>query len=397
VRKLGILALVLGLAIAFAMPAFAYTQEDGKGNKFMLGGTFATDFGVWNRSKERTGLSGDNTQLMLNVPTDSVIRGFVETGNAGGFFEMGLGTANGAATGVSAGNFDVRKMYGYYKFGNNEFLAGKTDGWIFSIVPQARLGNNLLTKWLYGFGSFFDGRYAQVRYTQEVSKQIRYAISLVANQSVNETFTAPGATTATTRGSYAQIPIIAAKVTMNFGIVSLFPAAAWSQFKWDSLPSGWDDNVTAYYAVLPVKVVAGPFTGLIQMGYGQNIGNMLNPGSATTGGGNTSYWQVYQRVGTSVKNTTAVNGFIDLAWTFGPVTPHVYFGFDNADNNDAWRTGDSNNRRYSYGGSINYIVAPGFMISPELTYFDSGKRPNTVGSPDLGKDWMAGVQFVFAF
>jgi len=320
----------------------------------------------------------------------------VETGNAGGFFEIGLGTATAgtpgmsgnAALGNSLGNVDVRKMYGYYKFGNCELLVGKTDGWLFSLVPQQRLGANLLTVWDFGFGNFYDGRFTQLRFTQNINKQFTYAISLVTPQNTNATFTS--GTTSVSRASYAQLPTIAGKLSMNFGVVSLFPAAAWGQVKWQDLPSGYDDSATGWYAVLPVKVVAGPFTGLFQVGYGQNLQTILNPG-------NTNSFQQFVRVAGQVKNTTGVNAFMDLGWTFGPVTPHLFFGFDNADNNDAWRAGDSNNRRYSYGAAVNYIVAPGFMISPELTYFDFGKAPNTVGSPDIGKDWMAGVQFVFAF
>jgi hypothetical protein len=390
-RKLGLCLLVLGLVVAFAIPAFAYTIEDGKGNKMMIGGTWMVDFGAWNKSKERTGLTSDNTQLMLNVPAHTSLRGFVESGNTGAFFEFGAGTAAAVPAGTDASNFTTRKMYGYYNFGNCNLLIGKNDGWLFSLVPQQRLGANILTVWDFGFGNFYDGRFTQIRFTQNVSKQFTYALSLVANQAVNTTWTASGATTATTRGSYAQIPTLAAKVSMNFGVVSLFPAAAWSQIKWDSLPGGYDDSATAYYAVLPVKVVAGPFTGLFQVGYGQNIGNMLNPGNENT-------YQVFQRLANGqVKNTTAINGFVDLGWTIGPITPHVYFGYDNADNSDAWRTGDSNNRRLSYGAAVNYQISPNFMVSPELTFFDFGKAPNTAGSPDIGKDWMAGAQFVFAF
>jgi hypothetical protein len=394
-RKVGLLLVVFAMILAFAMPASAWMSDDGKGNKIMIGGNWLTDFGWWNRNKERMASQGaytsDQTQLMLNVPMNTTLRGYVESGNAGGFFELGLGTTSNQATGISPG-VDMRKMYGYYKFGNCQILAGKNDGWLYSLVPQQRLGANLLTVWAFGFGNFYDGRFAQVRFTQDVSKQFRYAISLVANQPTAETFAGASKT------SYAQIPTLAAKFTLNFGVVTLYPALGWSQFKWDNLPSGFDDSVTAYYAVLPVKVVAGPFTGLVQMGFGQNIGNMLNPGSLTTMGGNTSPYQVYQRMATGkVKNTQALNGFIDLGYTFGPVTPHLMFGFDNAKNGDAWTTGDNSNTRMWWGASLNWSITPNFMIVPEISVYDFGTRPGTAGAPNIGKDWMAGAQFVFAF
>jgi hypothetical protein len=405
-RKLGVFLLVLGLVVAFAIPAFAWQQEDGKGGKFYLGGTWMTDFGWWDKSKERSGTNSEQTQFMMNIPAHTNFRGFVEVGGAGGFFELGVGTGAGQVTGVESSNVTIRKMYGYYNFGNCQFLAGKTDGWIWSLVPQQRLGANLLTVWDFGFGNFYDGRFSQLRFTQNINKQFSYAISLVANQAATDTLVPAGNKTVTatdgsavtvpftaakTSGSYAQFPVVAGKLTMNFGVVSLYPAAAWSRIKWDNLPGGWDGDLDSWYAVLPVKVVAGPFTGLFQFGYGQNFTTLLNPGNANS-------FQTYKRTASGlIKNTTGMNGFFDLGWTIGPVTPHFYAGFDQADNSDIYKNGDSYNRRYSIGGAVNYNVTANFMISPEFTWFDFGKTPGIANAPDIGKDWMAGIQFVFAF
>ena len=61
-KKLGLLAFILGLVIAFAMPALAFTIEGAKGEKMYIGGTFMTDFGSWYRSKELiAGKPGDTT------------------------------------------------------------------------------------------------------------------------------------------------------------------------------------------------------------------------------------------------------------------------------------------------------------------------------------------------
>ena len=38
-KKLGLLAFILGLVIAFAMPALAFTIEGAKGEKMYIGGT----------------------------------------------------------------------------------------------------------------------------------------------------------------------------------------------------------------------------------------------------------------------------------------------------------------------------------------------------------------------
>ena len=384
IKKLGLIIFVMGLIIAFALPAFAFLGEDGKGNRFMLGGIYMTDVGYWNRSKEMTGTGSDQTQFFLAVPSNSRFNGFIEAGNAGAFWEFGMGYYATAVNGTGVGSNNVvstRKIYGYYNFGNCYFEAGKNDNWLGGFNPQQRLGlmqDDHVNG--YGWGANYEGRWAQVRFTQQVSKEFGYAISLVS----------PTTAVDSTRTSYASFPIIAAKVMLNFGVVSLQPAAYFTQMKWDNMPSGYDDNFTSWLGILPVKVVAGPFTGLFQIGYGQNISNVL--------GTPTNPLQVYQRTATgAVKNTTALNGFFDLAYTIGPVTPHVYVGYDQASNSDGWTVGENSNTRMMYGISVMYLVTKNFGISPEFTYYDWGKRPNTAGSPDIGKEWLAGVQFVWTF
>ena len=69
------------------------------------------------------------------------------------------------------------KLYGYYKFGNCTFLAGKTDGHIMSVTPYQNFGfeNNNHTGG-FGWGSIYDTRSVQVRFSQDVSKTFGYDI-----------------------------------------------------------------------------------------------------------------------------------------------------------------------------------------------------------------------------
>jgi len=425
-KKLGLFILLMVLIISFAVPVLAYVGDDGKGNRFYLGGVYMLDAAAWNRSKELMGttstVSGtvgggsatsDNTQFLMQVPVHSRLVGFIEAGNAGAFFDIGMGTgrllststpgapntgqsALGAAAGNAVGSYftgvneqpdiDPRQIYGYYKFGNCELRAGKMDGWLSTWVSAQRIGADIGHVYSFGWGHFYDGRFAQARFMQTVNKQFGWQVSLVAPNQIT-------AATAYPRNpaSYAQYPIISAKLSLDFGVVALYPGGAWGQVKWDGLASGWDDSMTMYYLILPVKVTAGPFLGWFELGYGQNVANLLVSGNAAP-------FAKYGRLSNGqVTNTTQWNGIVDLGFTAGPVTPHLYFGFDQQTNSNYWTAGDDHNLRWHAGISANYAVTPNFSIWPEFSYYNWGNNPGVAGAPSLGTEWLLGLEFVFSF
>ena len=137
-KKTLIFALVLGLAVMFAVPAFAFKIEGGKDTNFYFGALVYTDIGAWNRSEELDPAEkSDKTELILNVPRHSRIRGNLDVGNVGAYWELRLGgdqqlqTKRNPAFSKPGGSYyfaESAKLYGYYKFGNCTLLAGKTDG-----------------------------------------------------------------------------------------------------------------------------------------------------------------------------------------------------------------------------------------------------------------------------
>jgi len=396
-KKLGLFALVMGLVVAFAMPALAFTIDGAKGEKMYIGGVLMTDMGWQNRSKENPGIAPgvvtgtERTEFFMAVPNHSRVRGSFDVGNVGGFWEFGMGgnEANSSGAYQTANNYvETRKLFGYYTFGNCQIKAGKDDGYFFSVVPSQYLGlNENLHVFGFGWGALYDTRDPQFRFTQNISKTFGYAVSLLQ----------PTVFTDNTRVSYSGIPRLSAKLMLNFGMVSMYPAFQIQNVKWDNLSaiaaagSSPDDNLTSWMALLPVVVQAGPFKGTFQFGYGQN--------SAPFYGGFASSFHAYYRdpVSGRIKDTTDMNGFINLAYTVGPVTPALYFGYDNAKNSDKYKTGDDNNTRMMYGASVVYAVAPGFNIVPEFDYYDYGKTPGNPNKPDVGKEWIGGVQFQFTF
>ena len=409
-KKLGLFALILGLVIAFALPAMAFTIEGAKGEKMYIGGTIMTDLGAWYRSKELiAGVPGygksdvsDRTEFYDNVLLHSVLHGTVEVGNAGMLWEFGMGEdrnpsmllgSSPPAADTPTSYVETRLLYGWYNFGNCQILAGKNHGQLYSVVPWQTMGVWQGHVYGFGWGAIYDQRNAQVRFTQNVNKQVGWQISLVDPDYYTDTVA--GGVNAVNSKSYTYLPQIDAKVMLNFGMVALYPAFGYQYMKWDNVPSGADDNVQSWFGLLPVIVTVGGFTGTIQAGYGQNVDAFLTfePGFAK-----------YQRLlNGQIKNTNTLNGFVDLAYTFGPATPHIYFGYDNAKNSDVYGKtgGDDNNTRLMYGASINYMIVPQFYVIPEFTYYDYGKQVGQANAANLGKDigkeWIGGVQFRFVF
>jgi hypothetical protein len=398
-KKVLLFGLVLALAVAFAVPALAFRIEGPKDTKFYFGGIAMTDLGYWNRSKEFSaawqtpgGNDSDRTQFILSVPRHSRIRGQVEAGNTGLYWELALGRDNirshDQGDNNSAGDkygadeyISTRKIYGFYKFGNCTLLAGKTDGSFWSpLLSQAmglEHGNHVVG---LGWGSLYDTREVQVRFTQDISKTMSWQVALVQ----------PGTTDITVAGvnydAYSVFPRVDAMFTMGLGPVTLMPGGTWQLRKFDKLPSSFDAEVPTWYIQLPVKVRAGAFQGNFQVGYGQNL-NVFQLQSA--------YHQAYW-LGGKLKNTIGITALADVAFVAGPVTPHFFMGYDKAQNDDIY-VGDKAVTRLMYGVGVDWMISPNFIVRPEFTYYDWGKNPNVAGNPDLGKEWIGGVQFAFVF
>jgi len=394
---------VLGLVTVFAASAMAFTIEGAKGEKMYIGGVFMTDIGWFSRSKEITGSGTDQTQFVIAVPNHSRLRGTLEVGNVGGYWEFGMGGVEANTSGAynAANNYvETRKLYGWYKFGNCELRAGKDDGYYFTLVPSQYFGLNWdLHVFGFGWGSIYDTREPQLRFTQNISKEFGYAITLLQSAVWTDPLTNG---TSPNRTTYSQIPRLAAKLMMNFGPVSLYPAFQIQNAKWDNLNNvaPWqgksvDDNVTSWQAMLPVKFSAGAFVASGQFYYGQND-------TPFYGGFASSFHNYGRTLDGKIQNTTGMGGFINLAYTVGAATPAIYFGYDNAKNSDIYKgpTGDDNNTRMMYGGSVMVKIAESFYVVPEFTWYDYGKYPAGLGAKsntDVGKEWMGGVQFQFVF
>jgi hypothetical protein len=425
-KKLGFLALVLGLVLAFALPAMSFTIEGAKGERMYLGGIFMFDMGYFSRSKEYTGTGTDNTQFVTAVPIHSRLRGFLEIGNVGGYWEFGIGgqmpnTAGELPSfgGPSGNNYvETRRLYGYYKFGNCELRTGKDFGYYGLTVRASQyFGYHFDAHGvLYGWGNVNDYRDPQIRFTQNVNKQFGYMITLLQPYVWNE-----GSVTSTDprRVSYSQIPRVALKMMIETGMFSLYPAFQWQTSKFDNLnqTAAWagkspDDTISSWQVLMPLVFRAGQFKASAQYYYGQNSYPMygawagpfhsLGVSSAVPANAPIAAATPPRDASGAIKPTTDQGGFIDLAYTIGPFTPAIFFGYDNAKNSDIFKgpKGVDNNTRLAYGASCSIKIADGFYVVPEVAYYNQGEYPAGMGAKsgqDYGKIWLAGVEFQFIF
>ena len=409
-KKLGMFAFVMALAVAFSLPAYAGTIAGEKEFSATIGGLYALDAG-WRITDKNLNTIKDKTAFIMDVPFWSYMYILVRQGGFSGYADIATsisreqsnfqgvsGTPTAPVTVTNNADFILNgRWYGNYQFGDMSIRAGKDNGWFdsdaYGVAPGSVLGYSGAYGShvaLIGWGWTYDGKNANLRFLHNVTKMFGYQIALV------DTGTYAEPVGAATRNSYAQYPGIAAKILLNFGVVALYPAVVYQQVKWDNLTPGQQDNMTAWAGTLPVRVVVGPFVAAAQLTYGKNVGGTTS-GNVLLRGENSFTGYLRDGAG-NIVDTTDWAGFVDLAYAFGPAKPHIWFGFDYAQN-DNWKNIFNANdyyQRTSYGINLFYTIG-NLQIVPEVAFYDYGNRPATAGKPAIGTEWLAGVHFRFAF
>jgi hypothetical protein len=441
IKKLGMIAFVMALVVAFALPAFALTFEQAKGQTLTIGGIMSYSIGYRNTDKDyntyvySAGAGKDRTELGMGVDYWSIIYAQYTVGDASFYWRLYVNQdvgkynkINDDSTVYGATEYTNRRdfigsdvFWGSYKFGAFTFYAGKQENSTQTLGMSQRMG---YTPSLGGhvagiaYGFVYDQKYPQLRIRQDISKMISWQLSLVQTGTYaenltagpagtttfinnNTTVTVPTTTSSGIRQSYSMIPMIAGKVLLNFGVVSLYPAFAYQQVQWDVLPVGWDTSMTAWLARLPVRVVVGPFGASFEVTYGQNLGGGSQMANICSG--EASYGGYGRNALGKILNANTLAGFADLSYTIGSagtagaVVPHIYYGQTTSSNSDRYLVGESSNTRYIAGINAYYYITPNFYIVPEFYKSDLGTIPGSATKPKLGGDWVAGVNVNFAF
>jgi hypothetical protein len=442
-KKLGMFALVMALVVAFALPAFAYTVEGAKGERFTMGGTLRYDFGYRNIDKDRstwvpdamTPPGQDRTYFFNGISTSTSLYVSFTVGDISGYANiftyvspgyyhaysdnrvMGPTTVNSAySINNSSGSFKDQNnnaafdlVYGTYKFGDMQLQAGRLPALTVVQVPNPGLGYLTETGGhinAISYGYIYENKVPALRFTHYVNKMINYSFQLsmpsVFGEDAN-TAAAPATGTPQTvnmpsnftlRDSYAQYPRIGGRIGINVGPASINPGFGYEQIKWDGLPAGWTDSMTAWFVRVPVRLTFGPFVALLEGLYGQNLGGRTS--NQQTMVSSESADSMYKRnAAGTILDANSLNLWADFAYTIGPVTPHLYAGFATYYNDKAFTTGQKDTTRTFYGINAPYNITPNFRVVPEFSLYDLGKVQ--ANGAKLGVDWLLGVQFQFNF
>jgi len=410
-KKLFVLGIAALLLAAFSVPVMAEVK---------IGGMIFTDFYYIQRNSKSAAIyegtngqeSYGNTRIQLPNITRLYAR-WTNEDNVGMYIELGLGDAHGAesdrakASGASAGlTAQLRHAYGWWDV-NSQFqvLAGWTTTPFSPLNPSQLLGtaDHSLNVIGMGYGEFYSGRFPQVRATFNMNKMFGIALAVVDPNGGTRFIDASGTIDPQDYTTNTKIPRFDLGAHINIGPVKLYPSVLWQQRTFDKqVASSIDDSVSTYAGSLGLKFGMGPVLLSAEGQYGQNWGNTRSGIGVNPTAGNSGV-TAYMRTPTSeaqLDNTTNWAYWVDLAFKFGPITPHLIFGqFSSA--------GDDNPMSYQsmmYGISCPIQLAKGFSVRPELMWYDDGDNNtswnNSTGKAtnvDSGSYQVFGVQFQITF
>ena len=356
-KKLMIAAFAVALLVAFAAPSFAFEVN--------FGARVRTNFGYVYSSEERTDNGSDAvTRGFFDVSSSSYFRATFTSKDkkVGVRIEMGLGST-----------MTRRTVFGWYTIGNCKLVAGNNYTW----AGDGVIGHS---SWLTdltggGMGLNYFGRMPMIALEWR-SGNYGVQIGIFAptdSQSALNDF-----------GWY--LPQLHITGDLKFAMFQLAPAIAAVNYQWESVAG--DDSYTGYYLGLPVKGTFGPVTVTANGFYAVN--------GASDFGQNAWAAPVMTSNGT-IEDATSYGGFLEVAYSAGPMKLAGGFGGVHIDN-DGWKdlgyADDSTTQMKAYV-TMDYKLHANLTLRPEIGYIDYGDSPVT--GTDAGSEWKFGLRFQFVF
>lgn len=383
-------ALVL---VAFTVPAMA---------KVDVGGIVFTDFYYMKESKEAfmNPVRGDTySRVRLQVPHMTRLKArWSNEDNVGMYIEIGLGGQNTIAGG-NRNYVYLRHAYGWWDVSPQfTLMAGQSTTPFSQLFPSTLLGcsDGYLNIIGIGYGEFYSGRSPQVRGTFKFGKVARLEVALVdANTNTHPTNLQPFGIGDTD----AKFPRIDIAVPLHFGPIKLYPSVFYNYKTFNSTSSAWtpgsDDDFQSWGASLGFRGGFGPVVVSAEYQYGYNWGNTSGTMGVSWAALNSGATTRLVGAKTEIDDTKCQSGWIDVGFKLGPATPHLIYGMFKVN-------GDENpNRAKSqmYGVSVPIGLAKGFIIRPEVMFYDNGddNKSTTGATFNAGKHALYGVQFMIVF
>lgn len=402
-KRLVVSLFALLLLVVFITPAMADVK---------IGGIIFTDFYYLNRDKENArdwGLGNGTTSYnvtTIQLPNISRLHvRWTNEDNVGMYIELGIGQSYGSIGGWSDG-VELRHAYGWWNINDKlQLMAGKSTTPFSQLNPTQLLGTRSRSYNVIGagYGDLYPSRVPQIRATYKFNDQIRIALALVDPNSVADVVGERGpwywnAETST------KIPRIDIAVPMNFSWINIYPSFLWQRRTVDiveyneeyqkyGFPN--DDAMTTYIASLGFKTGFGPLSFSAEGNWGKNWGN-------TAGFMGFSYPAIFSSAGFengNIHDAESYSFWGDLSYKIGQFTPHLVYG-EMTTKNRFWDTSFETKAKM-YGVSCPIQIANGFIIRPEIMFYDDGtiKIRGDQESEDYlaGKYYIAGAQFQITF
>lgn len=350
-KKTVTIAAAAGALCAFALPALAETT--------LYGSARVQNFWKTNENKA-VNPSDTNTDFDMHLATTS---------------RLGINFSNGALAGkveVGGSNSNTRLLYGTYKFDFGTLLVGQNyNGYYVGSAQVAPIAADDNTN--INYGALWDQRQAQIKLT------LNNGVYLAAIQS----------TVPVTASSELLIPKLnvgyegkADNITFGGGIVG-------QTYKEQLIKK----DIVSVMGYAHGTLQAGPAALLVNLGVGQNTGNMgLTSGNAAgpTAGPAAAYAGA-TNVYANSKDTISIEGMIQGSYTVSPVVKvNAIFGYAQDDNTTFTKV----DNRMSVTVNAPVTLAKNVTIIPEFDYIDQlDQRNGTKGN----KDYIYGAQMRIDF
>ncbi len=302
--------------------------------------------------------------------------------NVGLYFEVG-------ADYEALGNNSIwlRHLYGWWDINPNfRLIAGQTSIPFSVLAPDTILGLDFAGKIVgIGYGEYDASRAPQVRFQWKLGDMGFVRLALLDPNTTASPFTVESGASSSDFDN--TLPRIDLGVPLYFGAVKVYPSIFYQKQNYDNVASGSDDSFTAWGAALGVKFGFGPLMVAAEVTTGDNWAwSVTGADGAVTPA----------VVNGDVEDAEATAWWIDVSFKLGKITPHLIYGQLTSERDPSGTANDWETDRKMYGITARVPLAKGFMIRPEIMFYDREDEVAGVDN-DYGKDTVIGLTFQIAF
>ncbi|MHB8122985.1 MAG: hypothetical protein ACYDG4_12610 [Desulfuromonadaceae bacterium] len=369
-KKVVTIAATAGALAALAAPALAEITPYGSVRMTTFWNTVDTNAAGIN--------NGTTTDFKENLHANSRLGVNFSNGTHGGKIELGLNTSAGVS---------VRHAYGTEKFSFGTVLVGQTENpyYLFSASVAKDDGVN------NAYGALWDTRTPQIKLTLNNG----FYVSAM----MPTTYSTSTTTALSTAATENYLPKMNVGYEGKAGNFAYGAGVVGQMYKQTVAAVGavpeLDDTVTSLLGYFHGKLTAGAAAMQFNLGVGQNMGDMgfMNANNTTdaaaAGATNRYVSKTATRAG---EDTLTVEGYVQGSYTLSPMLNlNAGLGYVQ-DDNDTFVNKDN---RMMMFVNTNITVAKGFVVTPEIAYFDQlDQAANNVKG---NKEYLVGARWMMNF